>query len=80
MVMLCFLLPDLTVIFAVPRFLAVIMPFAVTVAMFLLEVVYVTFSCEVDGVTVVDIVFFVPALRVAFVKDTLIAVVFTVPL
>lgn len=28
----------------------------------------------------VDIVFFVPALRVAFVKDTLIAVVFTVPL
>ena len=38
-VMICFLLPDLTVIFVVPRFLAVIMPLAVTVAMFLLEVV-----------------------------------------
>ena len=49
-----FLLPDLTVIFAVPAFFALITPLALTVATFLLEDVYVIFSLLVTGVTTIE--------------------------
>ena len=49
-----FLLPDLTVIFAVPAFFALITPLELTVATFLFEEEYVTFSLLVTGVTAIE--------------------------
>ena len=49
-----FFLPDLTVIFAVPAFFALITPLELTVAIFLFEEEYVTFSLLVTGVTAIE--------------------------
>ena len=49
-----FLLPDLTVIFAGAAYFALITPFELTVATFLFEEEYVTFSLLVTGVTAIE--------------------------
>ena len=54
-------------------------PLDVTVATFLLEEVYVTFSWEVNGVITGFTVYFLPLARVIFPATPLIFVVLTVP-
>ena len=49
-----FFLPDLTVILVVPAFFALITPLELTVATFLFEEEYVTFSLLVTGVTAIE--------------------------